>query len=155
MLLPTISVPKNTAKSIQQGHPWVYADPQLPKLPKVGTPVRLVNSKGKNIAFGIVDEGSIVVRVLGTQPDDIPNLLQREIQSSAQLRRRFIDQNQTTCYRMINGPGDGLPGIVVDRYNDLAVLRLYGKCWEPWQACGLSLRFGGCPGMRLWRCPGR
>ncbi|MEC8277572.1 MAG: class I SAM-dependent rRNA methyltransferase, partial [Myxococcota bacterium] len=29
-------------------------------------------------------------------------------------------------------PGDGLPGIVVDRYNDLAVLRLYGKCWEPW-----------------------
>ena len=132
MLFPTITVPKTIAKSILQGHPWVYADPKLPDLPPVGTPLRLVNSKGKNIAFGIVDEGSIVVRVLGTQPDSIPNLLRREIQSAALLRRRIIDHSSTTCYRMINGPGDGLPGIVVDRYNDLAVLRLYGKCWEPW-----------------------
>ena len=39
---------------------------------------------------------------------------------------------ETNCYRVINGAGDGLPGIIADRYDDTIVLRLYSKAWLPY-----------------------
>ena len=38
----------------------------------------------------------------------------------------------TTAYRLINGAGDDLPGLVVDRYNDVAVVRIYSTAWVPY-----------------------
>ncbi len=38
----------------------------------------------------------------------------------------------TDAYRVVSGAGDGLPGVIVDRYADLAVLRVYAAAWGPY-----------------------
>jgi 23S rRNA (cytosine1962-C5)-methyltransferase len=46
------------------------------------------------------------------------------------LRARVVDSN-TNAFRLVNGAGDGLPGLVVDRYDNVLVLRLYSHAWIP------------------------
>ncbi len=40
------------------------------------------------------------------------------------LREKMFDREKTNCYRLINAEGDGLPGLIVDIYDDLAVMQI-------------------------------
>jgi len=120
----------DTVGPIARGHPWVYRDGLTTPPPPAGTPVQLRDPRGRTVAFGLSDEGPVAVRVLGRHAEDVVKLLRRRIFSAFQRRARLLPRN-TTAYRMVNGAGDGLPGVVVDRYGPLVVLRLYGACWEP------------------------
>jgi 23S rRNA (cytosine1962-C5)-methyltransferase len=42
-----------------------------------------------------------------------------------------IDQNTTNGYRLIHGENDGLPGLVVDRYDEVLVVKIYSLAWLP------------------------
>lgn len=127
-----VELTPDTLAPLRRGHPWVYrsglANPS--ELPEPGVPVHLVDAKGKPAAFGLSDEGPIAVRVLGRHPEPLPDLLHRRIQHAAALRASLVP-DQTDAYRVLNGEGDGLPGLIVDRYDHTAVIRLYGHCWEP------------------------
>ena len=114
---------------MSRGHPWVFRDGLRGALPPPGEPVRLVDSKGRTAAWGLSDEGPIAVRVLGRHPKDVRKLLRLRIARAAALRSRIVPPD-TDCYRLINAAGDGLPGIVVDRYAGVAVVRLYSRAWE-------------------------
>ncbi len=96
-----------------------------------GELVRLVDRRGKAVAFGLADRGEIAVRVLGRHPLPLSELLERRI-LSAQRWRDVAVSSDTDAYRLVNGPGDLLPGLVIDRYAELAVVRLYSVAWEPW-----------------------
>jgi len=115
---------------VSRGHPWVYRDGLRGRPPAVGESVLLVDQKNRPVGFGLVDRGDIVVRVLGRQPDRIDHLLARRIQSAADARPRLLPPG-TDAYRLLNGAGDGLPGLVADRYGALVVVRIYGACWLP------------------------
>jgi 23S rRNA (cytosine1962-C5)-methyltransferase len=132
MRIQNIKIPDDASRAVRNGHPWVYSGPKIKNLPEPGTPIRLIDSKEKAIGFGLSDEGPIAIRVLGKNPDTIPNIIERKIKHAAELRARLFDETQTNCYRLVNGPGDNLPGLVVDRYGSVAIVRLYGKCWEPY-----------------------
>lgn len=115
---------RDAEAALRRGHPWVYRDGVQGTAP-VGTIVAL------GPAWGLFDEGPIAVRVLGLgQPEDLGGLLRRRIERADTLRSRAIGHD-TDCWRLLNGPGDGLPGLVVDRYGEVAVLRVYSKAWEP------------------------
>ena len=136
----------DTVGTVGRGHPWVYADglsPGQERLP-AGTPVRLLDGRGQPVAFGLADDGDIAVRVLGRHPTELPALLDRNLATAAALRAAVV-QADTEAFRLVNGAGDGLPGLVVDRYGPLAILRLYGACWEPWLDAVVAavLRHGG------------
>jgi len=92
--------------------------------------VQLVDTKGKPAGFGLADTGPISVRVLGRHAEDCSALIARRIQAAAEVRPSLIPAN-TNSYRMLNGEGDGLGGLIIDRYDHTAVVRLYGACWEP------------------------
>jgi len=80
----------------------------------------------------LTDKGRIAVRVLGlgAVPDDWRSMVAERIRRADQVRVRLVPP-KTDAYRVLNGPGDGTPGLVVDRYGGVAVLRLYSACWEP------------------------
>lgn len=122
----------DTLGPLRRGHPWVYtsglADPE--ELPPPGVPVQLFDTKGKTAGFGLADDGPIAVRVLDRHPEAIEVLIRRRIGAAAAMRVGLIPPD-TNAYRLANGEGDGLPGLVIDRYDHTAVLRLYGSCWEP------------------------
>jgi 23S rRNA (cytosine1962-C5)-methyltransferase len=128
--LERIKLHDDAVRPVAQGHPWVYADGTRDRLP-AGTPVQLVDPKGQPVGFGLADDGDIAVRVLGRHPLPLPELLMRRIGQAAAARPALLPAD-TDAYRVLNGEGDGLPGLVVDRYGPLLVVRLYGACWEPW-----------------------
>jgi len=87
--------------------------------------------EGEAIGWGLADDGAIAVRILGRdRPRPLPALLQDRISRSDAVRVRLVGPG-TDAYRVVGGPGDGLPGLVVDRYGEVAVLRLYSIAWEP------------------------
>jgi len=115
---------------ISRGHPWVYANGLDSTPPPAGTPVLLIDSRNRPAGFGLSDEGNIAVRVLGRTPDRVSNILKKRIHAAVQLRNTRVPTNPKP-YRLINGAGDRLPGLVVDRYGPLAIIRIYGQCWVP------------------------
>ena len=107
----------------------MFRDGLKDPLPPPGEVVRLLDAKGRTAAWGLSDEGPIAVRVLGRHPEGVRKLLLRRVARAAALRARIVPPD-TDCYRLINAAGDGLPGIVVDRYAGVAVLRIYSRAWE-------------------------
>ncbi len=111
--------------TVARGHPWVYREGVRGRA-EVGAPVLLVDARDRGVAWGLYDEGPIAVRVLGREPEPVPALLARRFAAA-----RLIPAD-TDAYRLCNGEGDGLGGLVVDRYGPVAVLRLYSRAWERW-----------------------
>jgi 23S rRNA (cytosine1962-C5)-methyltransferase len=132
--LQRLILTKETVDPIKKGHPWVYKGGikgfEKKKIP-VGTPVIVVDEKNRHVAFGLVDSGDIIVRILGKQPDKIADLLRRRVLLAYQMRTQILPPH-TNAYRILNGEGDLLPGLVVDRYDALLVLKIYASCWEPY-----------------------
>lgn len=100
------------------------------QLPEPGALVILTDARDKPVGFGLADRGDVVVRVLGRTPDTLERVLSRRI-AEADAARPGLLPPETEAWRAVNGEGDGLPGVVVDRYGPVAVLRLYAACWEP------------------------
>lgn len=93
--------------------------------------MELVGPDDRPVGWGLADDGPIAVRVLGRgAPEPIPKMLAERVRRADAARVRLVPAD-TDCMRVVNGAGDGLPGLVVDRYGDLAVLRLYARAWEP------------------------
>jgi 23S rRNA (cytosine1962-C5)-methyltransferase len=128
---PRLRLSPDALRPVAQGHPWVYADGLLDDRPPPGTAVQLVDGRGRPVAFGLADDGPIAVRVLDRHGSGVARLLGQRIAAAQSLRERVLPP-QTTAYRLLNGAGDGLPGLVVDRYGAVLVVRVYGACWEPW-----------------------
>lgn len=58
--------------------------------------------------------------------DNTPPLisLEENIANAVDIRKSFFDESITNAYRIINGEGDFIPGLIVDRYNDVLVLQI-------------------------------
>jgi 23S rRNA (cytosine1962-C5)-methyltransferase len=57
--------------------------------------------------------------------------LQARIAQAAALRAGHANLADTSAYRLVNGEGDGLPGITVDRYEGHLMVQLYCAAWTP------------------------
>lgn len=121
----------DTVGPVARGHPWVYADGIEGKArPPRGALVVLEDGRGKPVGFGLADEGDVAVRVLGRTPETLERLIPRRVAQAAAGRLAILPP-ETDAYRLLNGEGDGLPGVVADRYGAVTVLRLYAACWLP------------------------
>jgi 23S rRNA (cytosine1962-C5)-methyltransferase len=114
-------------KTIAAGHPWAYRDAFAPFQAAVGDEVIVETRNGRFLARGLAEQGPIAVRVftLRDQPIDA-SLLASRFDDALALRAR-LDLADTTALRLCHGEGDRLPGIVVDRYGSIAVLKLDGE----------------------------
>jgi 23S rRNA (cytosine1962-C5)-methyltransferase len=124
-----LPVSKQLIGKIRTLPPWIFRTDLNHNL-QDGMLVQLIDPNNKVVAFGLADTGDISIRVLGRNPRQLEHLLEQRIQQAHQLRVRFGPAN-TNCFRLINGEGDGLSGLIADVYADTVVLRLYSKCWIP------------------------
>lgn len=123
-----IKLSRDLTKKIKQGHPWVFCD-ALSDPPKneVGVIGKLVDRKNKFVAFGIyLSEGQLSFRVLSLV-DKVPgeDLVKERILRAIEIRKVIVS-NKTNAYRLLNGEGDLLPGVVVDIFGKTGVLQLDG-----------------------------
>jgi 23S rRNA (cytosine1962-C5)-methyltransferase len=122
--LPTVKVSGDLEASLANGHPWIYRD-HLPAVLDVepGSWVRIASNGWTGI--GICDPTSALAVRLYSR-DTVPDAAWFAASVGRAKRRRapLLEGGLTNAYRLLNGEGDGLPGIVVDVYGPIAVLRL-------------------------------
>lgn len=124
-----IRLPDSTIGPLRAGHPWVYRDVKVSSRP--GEIVRLLDGRDRLVGWGLADEGPIAVRVMGLgEPEPLADVIRGRIQRADALRARLVEPD-TDCWRVVHGEGDQLPGLVVDRYGAVVVIRLYASAWVP------------------------
>jgi 23S rRNA (cytosine1962-C5)-methyltransferase len=113
------------------GHPWVYAQAVagVEGEPAAGDLVEVLDPQGNWLGAGFYSPGSsIAVRILSRTPGEtIDAAFFRDRFSRAQSFRAQalgLPDADTTGYRLVHSEGDALPGLIVDRYADAAVVQL-------------------------------
>ena len=125
----TVRLPPDIAAKVRAGHPWVYREAlgQRPA-PEPGTPIDLIDGDGEFVGRALFDgDSTIALRVFVRNPDvQIDGrLIQERVRAAIALRKRILDVDKLGAMRLINAESDGLPGIVVERYDDYLVTQLY------------------------------
>jgi 23S rRNA (cytosine1962-C5)-methyltransferase len=124
-----------SVRMVELGHPWIIADGYTGRWPagQAGQVVELCDEKGRFVASALLDpQERIVARVLSRERLRLDRTwLAGRIQTAVDLRRCHagIDEG-TTAYRLVNGEGDGLPGLTVDRYGDYLMVQIYCNGWR-------------------------
>jgi len=125
--------------ALRQGHPWVF-DQAITEQSHAGSPGDLAvifDDKRRFLAVGLYDPTSpIRVRILQSrQPATInADWFKTRLTAAASLRSPLIEQpaeRATTGYRLVHGENDGFPGLVIDRYAETLVIKLYTPAWIP------------------------
>lgn len=117
-------------ESLLRYHPWVFsgAIAQIAGHPAEGDLVSVCSADGKLLACGHYQIGSIAVRILSFDEDPtLPDFWERMLLRAYQLREAFglAQSEQTNCYRLVHGEGDGLPGLIIDYYDGVCVLQAH------------------------------
>lgn len=142
-------------ESLRAGHPWIYREAlaALPERP-AGTVVDVLDQAGAFVARGLYDPLSpLAVRVFTLDPAEAVDaaLLRRRLGEALAARRFAFDPQDTDAYRLCNGEGDRLPGVVVDVYGAVVVARFDGAAAAifrphlPEALCDLDLALGRAP----------
>jgi 23S rRNA (cytosine1962-C5)-methyltransferase len=138
-----LTLARDLVRAIRSGHPWVYRDAlrSPPKL-KQCIPAELCGPDGgRVIATGFYDPGSPIGFRACHADGAIPlnnDWAAARLDAAIRHREQVIPAN-TTGYRLANGEGDGLPGLVIDRYAETAVIKLDGAGPSAfWNADGIA-----------------
>jgi 23S rRNA (cytosine1962-C5)-methyltransferase len=123
-------------RALRQGHPWLYAEAitDLRGEGKPGDLAVIFDDYRRFLAIGLYDPGSpIRVRILQhATPAPIDRAWLRDRLAEAAAWRAALPEGGTTGYRLVHGENDGLPGLVIDRYDATLVVKLYTAAWLPW-----------------------
>jgi len=125
---PQLKIKDDRLPSIQRRHPWIFSRGILKHKPiEDGEIVEIVSRHGHFQAIGYYQDGSIMVRVLTFIQEEIDHAFWLgKIQEAYNLRKNLgIISDQTNAYRLLHGEGDGLPGLVVDIYAEIAVVQCH------------------------------
>lgn len=144
-------------QQIRAGHPWVYTSSvrETNRAGRAGELAVIFDRNDKFLAVGFFDPDSpIRVRVLHVgKPLTIDEHFWRARLTTAATRREGLFDAQTSGYRLINGESDGWPGLVLDRYDTVLVLKIYSAAWLPWLDAIEALLHERWPGHKVvFRC---
>lgn len=133
----TIAVKLKTAaeRHVKKNHPWVYEDSIIKesKPPKTGdTAIIFDRKKNKYIAVGIYDTHS-PIRIKIFQAHEKVHIDDPWINTviiKALKKRIPLIEDGINGYRLINGENDGLPGLIIDVYDEVVVMKIYSALWH-------------------------
>ena len=120
---------KDGDRRLRAGHLWVYSNEvDVAATPlgsfQPGQPVAIQASNGKILGTGYINPHALLcARLVSRDPEHpfSPSLLAHRLNVALSLRARIYDQ---PFYRLVYGEGDGLPGLIVDRYGELCVAQI-------------------------------
>lgn len=120
-------------KALHSGHPWLY-ESAIQNQSHEGHASDLAiifDHKKRFLAVGLYDPDSMI-RVKILQHKDSAKIngdfFQEKLAQAARIREPLL-QTDTNAYRLLHGENDGLPSLIIDRYADVLVIKLYSAAW--------------------------
>jgi len=138
--LPVVRISRRGAKRLQDGHVWVYrSDIISSEGVAPGAAVSVTDERGKFLGTALYSSSSqIAIRMIsGHTVDDLTRLLRDRIQGAITYRERVV--RDTDAYRVIFSEADFLPGLIVDRYNDLLSMQALTQAMDAEPARGVII----------------
>lgn len=126
---PPLILKKGEERRLLAGHLWIYSNEiDTARCPlrdyEPGQPVEVISQRGQWLAHAYVNPHPLIAARVTSRERNRPlnrSELERRLRAAAALRARF---RAAPCYRWVYGESDGLPGLVVDRFGEIAVVQI-------------------------------
>ena len=134
--MTTVILNKHKEESALRFHPWIFSG-AIRKVvldrdhqgdaPEEGELVVVQSSEGQTLGVGHWQVGSIAVRILEFGTDRLPeDFWKKSLSFANELRKTLrLSREDNNTYRLVHGEGDFLPGLIIDIYDDTAVLQAH------------------------------
>ncbi|MCU1219969.1 MAG: SAM-dependent methyltransferase, partial [Candidatus Angelobacter sp.] len=128
-----VIVNDRAARRLRDGHVWVYASDVLNDAGALpGALVHLIGPKDKIVGSAIYSSSSqIKLRLVGREAlrseEDLLPLVRQRLAEAVSYRSKVV-HNSNAC-RLVFSEADRLPGLIVDRYNDVVTLQVLTQAW--------------------------
>jgi 23S rRNA (cytosine1962-C5)-methyltransferase len=128
---PCVELSTRGVNRLQARHPWVYRSDivEANDVPP-GALVRVLDQRGKFLGTALYSSSSqIAIRMIshGSVPD-LPALIAERIREAIAYRKELV--RDTDAYRIVFSEADFLPGLIVDRYNDVVSLQILTQAMD-------------------------
>lgn len=129
---------KGSEKPVNRRHPWVFsgAVTKVDGRYEPGRVVEIKNAAGDFLAWGHYNPHSrIRIRLLDWRPEAVvdESWLEERLKSALERRQRYMEQSGTNAWRLVFSESDGLPGLIVDRYDQCLVLQAGTAGMDRWK----------------------
>ena len=127
-------VTHRAAQRLRAGHVWVYRS-DLAHDPKAapGSLVDVTDERGRPLGAALYSSSSqIALRLLSRQTTAalpaLPELVRQRLDAALAYRKRMV--HESDAYRVVFSEGDALPGLIVDRYNDVVAFQILTQAFD-------------------------
>ena len=127
-VFPSFTITKKATDSLKSGHPWVFENEIVyrPENVSNGSIVDVFSEKGTYLGSGLLSESSkIRIRILSNNANESfeKEFFDRRIKYALDYRLAVMGEDFSSC-RLVFGEADGLPGVTVDKYEDILVSQI-------------------------------
>lgn len=119
------------AERLRRGGTWARREDiiRIDGEPKLGEPVSLRDEQGASLGIADLDlEAPVAVRRLGMPEDSAESLIPTRLRAAFEHRAHWVDDPRF-C-RLVNDEGDGLPGLIIDRYDQHFVVQTFSRAMD-------------------------
>jgi 23S rRNA (cytosine1962-C5)-methyltransferase len=130
---PFVKLSERGAIRLQARHPWVYRSDLIEeKNLAPGGLVRVLDARGKFLGTALYSSSSqIAIRMLTHgSVADLPGLIAERIRAAIAYRKENDLVSNSDAYRIVFSEADFLPGLIVDRYNDVLSLQILTQAMD-------------------------
>jgi 23S rRNA (cytosine1962-C5)-methyltransferase len=116
-------------KAIRNRHHWIFSG-AVQTLPNFqdGDLLSVYDSSGHLLGSAYFNHRSSIIGRMVSFDDTSPlKAIEQRLEAAIALRQALFNTNETNAFRLVNGEGDGLPGLIIDRYNQVLVLQISTK----------------------------
>jgi 23S rRNA (cytosine1962-C5)-methyltransferase len=131
---PKVTINERAVARLRRGHVWVYASDVVNDAGAApGALVHVAGPQGKILGSAIYSSASqIRVRLLGPQllnsEDELLSLLRQRLVEAFAYREKVVRDSE--AYRLVFSEADRLPGLMIDRYNDVFTFQALTQAWD-------------------------
>jgi 23S rRNA (cytosine1962-C5)-methyltransferase len=142
--MPNVQLNVGREKSVHRGHPWIFSG-SIMKVDEgivPGETVDVLDSSGEVIARGAYSPNSqIRIRIWTWNLSEPINsdFLRSRLEQALTYRKQYLNLNKINAYRLVHGEADGLPGFIVDRYDDILVIQCTTCGADRWRETFIDL----------------
>ena len=128
----TVTLTPRGAARLKSGHPWVYKSDIASATAEPGATVAVLDPRGKFQGTALYSSSSqIAIRMIaGSREEvvDLPRLISDRIKAAIAYRKQYVEN--TNAYRVVFSEADFLPGLIIDRYNDVISLQILTQAMD-------------------------